>query len=111
MNPHAPLLMLSDSCYFDGSGALDCGAEQFIGAFGGAGLLAVVMAGVIFGIFYLATGGDMATPTVALILCGVVLVPMLPESYSQMAGYLVLFGLAAAMFQVLQKYVLSPSTQ
>jgi hypothetical protein len=102
---------LSESCYFDGSGALDCGAEQLFGAFGGGGLLAVVMAAMIFGVFYLAGDGDTATPTVALILSGAALVQMLPDNYAQFAGYLVVIGLAAAMFQVLQKYVLSPSTQ
>lgn len=104
-------LILSDTCYFDGSGAVNCASEQYISAFGGGELLAVVMAGVIFGVFYIAGDGDMATPTVALILSGTALVGMLPESYTQIAGYLVVIGLAAAAFQVLQKYVLSPSTQ
>lgn len=104
-------LILSDSCYFDGSGAVDCGAEQLIGAFGGASLLAVVMAAVIFGVFYLAGDGDMATPTVALILSGTALVQMLPAAYQQLAIYLVVIGVAAGVWQVLQKYVLSPATQ
>jgi len=105
-------LFLADYCLFDGStGAVDCGAQQFVGAFGTPGLFAVVLAVLIFGVFYLLSGGNLAVPTVALILSGVALVEMLPSNYAQVAGYLVIIGLAAAMFQVVQKYVLSPATQ
>jgi len=105
-----PAQSIGDSCYFGGS-ALNCLSEQYISAFGGGGLLAVIMSSVIFITFHIASDGDTATPTVALILSGTALVGMLPAQYQQIAGYMVVIGLAAAMWQVLQAYVLSPATQ
>lgn len=104
------LQSIVDSCYF-GDSAVNCASEQFISAFGGGGLFAVVLAGTIFGVFYIAGEGDTATPTVALILSGGGLMAMLPANYQQTAAYIVVIGLAAAMWQVIQAYVLSPATQ
>lgn len=105
-----PAQSIADSCYF-GDSALNCLSEQYIGAFGGGGLFALVLSGVIFMTFYIASDGSTATPTVALILAGTALVGMLPGQYQQVAIYVVVIGAAAALFQVVQKYFLSPATQ
>ena len=97
---------IGDSCYFGGN-ALACAIDQLVGAFGGEALFGLIAGSLLFGVFYVAAGGSMATPTVALILTGTVIIPMLPGSYSQMATAVVLIGLAAALWQVVQKYVFS----
>jgi hypothetical protein len=62
-------------------------------------------------VFYVAAEGDIATPTVALILTGTVVVSMVPGSYGTIGAGVVAIGLSAALWQVVQKYVLSPATQ
>jgi len=101
---------VGDSCYF-GDSAITCMTDQYVGAFGGEAMLGVLLGVTIFGTLYIASDGSMATPTVALILIGGGLVGMLPSNYSQIAMYVIYIGLAAALWQVLQKYVLSPATQ
>lgn len=105
-----PLQSVSDWCYFN-NGPMGCLVSQYAGAFGGEALFGVLMGSVIFTAFYVASDGDMATPTVAVILCGTALIPMVPPRYGQIGMYVVTIGLAAAVWQVLQKYVLSPATQ
>jgi len=101
---------LGGSCYFGGD-ALACLLDQLVGALGGEGLFGFLLGSLIFGVFYVASDGDIATPTVALVLTGTVLVGMVPAQYQQIAYAVVLVGLGAAVWQVLQKYVLSGVTQ
>lgn len=108
MLPVLPLQSISDSCYFSGGGsATSCLVDQWTAAFGGEALFGLIMGSVIFVAFYWAADGQIATPTVALILTGTVLVPMVPGSYGRIAMGVVVIGLAAAVWQVLQKYVMS----
>jgi hypothetical protein len=103
-------MQFGSSCYFGGD-ALTCVLDQLVAATGGEALLGLLAGGVVFVVFWIAGRGDLATPTVALVLSGTVLIAMVPGGYQQIAGGVVLIGLAAALFQVLQKYVLSGVTQ
>jgi hypothetical protein len=105
-----PLQSIGSSCYFGGD-ALQCLLDQLTGALGGPSLFGFILGVVIFGVFYIASEGDIATPTVALVLSGTVLVGMVPAQYQQIAYGVVLIGLGVAVWQVLQKYVLSGVTQ
>lgn len=101
-----PLQSLNDSCYFGGS-ALTCLLDQLVASMGGIALFGFVLGAFIFGVFYVASDGDLATPTVALVLSGTVIIGMLPGQYQSIAYGVVLIGLGVAVWQVLQKYVLS----
>jgi hypothetical protein len=101
---------LNNSCYIGGD-ALTCLLDQLVAAFGGEALFGVLLAGVIFVVFYVASEGDLAAPTVALLLSGTVTMAMIPPAYQQIATGVVVIGVAAALFQGIQKYVLSGSTQ
>lgn len=104
------LQSLGDSCYFGGS-ALTCLLDQLVAATGGEALFGFLLGTLIFGVFWVASGGDIATPTVALVLSGTVLIGMVPGQFQEIAYAVVLVGLAAAVWQVLQKYVLSGVTR
>lgn len=99
-------ITIGNSCYFGGD-AVSCVLDQLVSAFGGQALFGLIAGGVIFTGFYIASEGSLATPTVALILTGTVTIPMLPASYSRIAYGIVLIGLTAAIWQVMQKYVFS----
>lgn len=99
---------ISNSCYFGGD-ALSCLLSQMVAAFGGEGLFGLAVGSVIFVAFYVGSGGDLATPTVALVLTGTVLIGMLPESYQAIAYGVVVIGLAAALWQVFKQYVFEGS--
>lgn len=101
-----PLQSISGSCYFGGD-ALTCLLDQLTSAFGGVALFGVLLGAVIFVAFYIASEGDLATPTVALILTGTVTVSMLPGVYQRIAYGVVVIGVAAAVWQVLKQYFLA----
>lgn len=101
----APLVSVADSCYFGGD-AMTCLLNQLTAAAGGPALFGLVLGSVLFGAFYIAAEGDLATPTVALVLSSTVLISMLPDSYGQIAYGVVVIGLAAALWQAVKKYVL-----
>lgn len=102
-------MSISNSCYF-GDQALKCLVDQYIGAFGGEGLLGLMAGSLLFIVFYIASDGNVAVPTVVVILTGGLTIPMLPAQYAAISSGLVVIGLASALWQVLQKYVLNPST-
>ena len=101
---------IADSCYFGGD-ALGCLLDQLVSAFGGEAMFGLLLGAVIFVVFYIASNGDLAAPTVALILTGTVTVSMVPANYGRIAYGIVIIGLSAALWQVFQKYVLSGVTQ
>jgi hypothetical protein len=101
---------VTESCYFNGSG-LSCLLGQLTSATGGEALFGVLSGAFLFGVFYAASDGRIDVPPVALILTGTVFVPMVPGNYGRLGGGIVLIGLAAGVWQVLQRYVLSPATQ
>jgi len=80
--------------------------DTLVSAFGGQGLFGLFLGAIIFIAFYVAADGDLATPTVALILTGTVTVSMVPAQYQQLAVGVVVIGVAAALWQAAQAYVL-----
>ena len=100
------LLSIADSCYFSGD-ATTCLLDQLTASAGGPALFGLVLGAVLFGVFYVASEGSLAVPTVVLVLAGGVIAPMLPDHYGQIAEGVVVMGLAAALWQVIKKYVLS----
>jgi len=100
------LQSLSDSGPFSGN-ALTWLLDTLVSAFGGPAMFGLLLSAVIFVAFYWASDGDLATPTVALVLIGTVTVSMVPENYSRLAYGIVIMGLGAAMWQVVKRYVLS----
>lgn len=90
-----------------GGDALGWLIGTLVSAFGGPALFGLLLGAVIFVTFYVAADGDMATPTVALILTGTVTISMIPANFQSIAYGVVVIGLAAALWQVLQTYVLS----
>lgn len=104
------LQSISNSCYFSGN-ALTCVLDQLVAGTGGEAMFGLMAGGLIFLVFYWASEGDMATPTVALILTGTVFVPMVPGNYGRLGAGIVVIGLAAAIWAVLKQYVLSGAAQ
>lgn len=90
---------------FDGDG-VQWTLDLLVSAFGGQAMLGLFMGALIFLTFYVASDGDLATPTVALILTGTVTVSMVPGQYQQIAVGVVVIGVAAALWQAAQAYVL-----
>jgi hypothetical protein len=101
---------VGDACYF-GDEPLTCIIDQYTVAFGSDALFGLLIGVVLFMSLYFAGDGDMATPTVALILLGGVLIPTLPGSYAQIGMSIVTIGLAVALWQVIKRYVLSAGAQ
>jgi hypothetical protein len=101
---------IASSCYFGGD-ALNCLLSQLVAATGGNAMFGLMAGALIFMVFYIASEGDMATPTVALILTGTVFVAMVPDNYGEIGAAIVMLGLAAAIWQVLKQYVLSGAAQ
>ena len=100
------LQSFADSGPFGGD-ALQWLLGTLVSAFGGPALFGLLLGAIIFVVFYVSADGDLATPTVALILTGTVTVSMIPANYQSIAYGVVVIGLAAALWQVLQQYVLS----
>lgn len=76
----------------------------------GEPLFGLLLGGVVYLSFYLAGGGRTAAPTVVTILLAALLFPILPGQYVGIGWATLFVGAAAAIFQTLQKYVLSPAT-
>lgn len=100
---------IGGSCYFGGD-ALSCLINQWVVAFGGPNVFGLLTGSLLFIAFYIASDGSISVPAVALLLVGTVLIPALPAQYSAIATTVVFIGLAAAVFAVMQRYVLNPST-
>lgn len=85
-----------DSCIFDGLAS----------AFGGPAVFGLIVAGAVILIMYRASG-EMALPTVTLILLGGFAVPLLPGQYQTMALSITIIGLVAGLWMIVERYVLS----
>lgn len=96
-------------CYTGTGDKLSCVLGDLTAAAGGEPLFGLFIFGVILFGNYLAGNGGVETPAVLTILLGGVLIPMLPGEYQAIAGTLILLGVAAGFFAVLQRYVLNPS--
>jgi len=101
------LQSIADSGPFEGD-ALGWLLDTLVSAFGGPALFGLLLGAFIFVVFYIGSDGDMPTATVALVLTGTVTVSMVPATYGRPAGGVVVIGLAAAVWQVIQRYVLTP---
>jgi hypothetical protein len=77
----------------------------------GEPMFGLLIGAAVWTSFYLAGGGSSAAPTVVCILLASIMFPTLPSAYVGIAWSVLLVGAAAAVFQSMQKYVLSPATQ
>lgn len=100
------LQSIADSGPFDGN-ALQWLLDLLVSAFGGQAMFGLLLGALIFVVFFVASDGSMATPTVALILSGTVIISMVPSNYARIAMGVVVIGFAGALWQVLKQYVLS----
>jgi len=98
-------------CYTGGGNALHCVFGQFATATGGSALFGLLIGGTVLTGFWIAGDGDLAVPTVFLILFGALLSSSLPAQYRSMALGLVVVGVMAALYAVLKRYVLSWASQ
>lgn len=64
----------------------------------------------VWGSLFLAGSGNSTTPTVVTILLATALFPTLPAQYVGIAWSVLAVGGAATVLQILQKYMLTPST-
>jgi hypothetical protein len=76
----------------------------------GEGVFGLLVGSVLYLALYIAGNGDMTVPTVVCILVATLAFPILPNQFNPIAWSVLLVGAAAAVLQVLQRYVLDPST-
>lgn len=93
-------------CMVEASDAYSCAVDGVLGALGGAGFAAVLTAAVIFLGFWAAGNRGLAAPSVALILLGAVLVPMMPGQFAGYAVSVIVLGMVAAFLSVARRYFL-----
>jgi hypothetical protein len=70
----------------------------------------MIVGGAVFVGLYFAGNGRMATPTAITVLLATTLFPLLPGDIRGIAWTVLFIGAVAAGIQVMQKYVLNPST-
>jgi len=80
-------------------------------SFGGEGMFGVIIGGSTIFAFYLAGEGDLAAPTVLLVLAGGFLWPVLPGAYAGFGRSLLILGLASGFIAVARRYVLNPGAR
>lgn len=85
---------------------LGCAFDGFTSAFGGQATFGLIVAGAVIFVMYRASG-EMTLPTVTTILLGGFAIPMLPAQYRAMALSITVVGIAAALWIVVERYVLS----
>jgi hypothetical protein len=95
------------SCITNSQSWLQCALADLTGQVGGEAAFGLLVGGAVILSLYV-VDRSMATASVILILAGGFLIPTLPASYGSMAGTLVLLGVAAGLFAVAKRYVLSP---
>jgi hypothetical protein len=76
----------------------------------GVPVFGLIVASMLYMTLYVAGSGNLTTPTVVSILLATALFPVIPDQFSGIAWSILLIGGAGASFQILQKYVLDPST-
>lgn len=81
--------------------------DSLVDSVGGEGLFAVLIGGTLIFTLYMAGDGDTATPVVATILLGGIMVGILPGAYQQIAWAIVVLGIAAGIMSVATRYILS----
>jgi len=78
---------------------------------GGDPLFGLLVGGSVILSYYLASGGDLATPSVLTILFGGILAQVLPGGLVSVAWALAFTGLVGSIVAVSQRYILSPGTR
>lgn len=84
-----------------------CALSDITGSFGGQGLFALTVSGLVFIGGYQVTDGDLVLPSVVLMLIGGILIPSLPAQYMALGLTLMFAGGVAAVMQLLDRYVFS----
>lgn len=89
--------------YFGGD-LLRAALDDLVWAAGGEATFGVLIGGTVIGALWIAGDGDLATPAVLTVLLGVIMFPILPETYLNIARVISFLGLAAAVLAGLEKY-------
>lgn len=76
----------------------------------GEGIFGLLIGAAVYTGLYMAGNGQPTAPTVVTILLATIMFPALPQAYVGIAWSVLVVGAAAAILQVMQKYVLSPGT-
>lgn len=84
----------------------DCLVAEMTASVGGEAVFGLIGASVLLLGLYIAGSGDMAVPTVTVILLGGFLIPSLPAQYTSMAYAVAVVGVAAAVFTVASRWVI-----
>lgn len=100
-----PLQEVSLGDYFSGD-LVRALLDDLVFAAGGEATFGVILGGTVIFAFYLAGDGDFATPAVLTVLLGVIMFPLLPSSYLNIARVVAFLGLVAAIMAGLEKYYL-----
>lgn len=94
------------SCMVSANDKYACAVDGVLAALGGEGFAAVLTAAVVFLGFWAAGQRSVAAPSVALILLGGVLIPMMPGQFAGYAISVVTLGIVAALLSIARRYFL-----
>jgi hypothetical protein len=94
------------SCMVSANDKYACAVDGILAALGGEGFAAVLTAAVVFIGFWAAGQRNLAAPSVALILLGGVLIPMMPAQYGGYAVTVIVLGFVAALLSIARRYFL-----
>lgn len=100
-----PLQEVKLSDYFGGD-LVRALLDDLVYAAGGEATFGVLVGGALILSFWVAGDGDLATPAVLTVLLGVIMFPLLPASYLNIARVIAFLGLVAAILAALEKYYL-----
>lgn len=89
--------------YFDGD-LLRAALDDLVWAAGGEATFGVIIGAVVILSFWLAGDGDLTTPAVLTVLLGVIMFPLLPATYLDIARVVAFLGLVAGILAGLEKY-------
>lgn len=99
-------VILQLSCYEDNPlGMLECALADMAASVGGQGMFALLGGGLFIFVYYIASGGKLATPSVMLLITGGLMIPVLPAQFALMAQVIMFLGLVGAILAGLDKYV------
>jgi hypothetical protein len=85
--------------------------STLVGAMGGDQTFGLLFGGTTLLAFWLAGNGDLAVPTILLVLAGPLLWSLLPGQFVGFARGLLVIGIAAGFLEIGRRYVLNPGAQ
>jgi hypothetical protein len=103
-----PLQGFQDS---GGTNLLTLLLSTLVGAMGGDQTFGLLFGGTTLLAFWLAGNGDLAVPTILLVLAGPLLWSLLPGQFVGFARGLLVIGIAAGFLEIGRRYVLNPGAQ